>query len=65
MNRAIAIAPVRKRIVVQASPMRYDGAPLLPHEPSEKLGASNEDVLSGFLGLSKGDVERLAREGVI
>jgi formyl-CoA transferase len=53
------------RIVVQSSPMRYDGAPQLAHEPSEKLGASNEDVLSGFLGLAKSDVDRLAREGVI
>ena len=45
--------------------MRYDGAPPLAHEPSKTLGASNEDVLSGFLGLSKGDVERLAQEDVI
>jgi hypothetical protein len=29
------------------------------------LGASNEDVLSGFLGLAKGDVDRLTKEGVI
>jgi formyl-CoA transferase len=53
------------RIVVQSSPMRYDGAPPLPHAPSQKLGASNADVLSGFLGLSSGDVDRLAKEGVI
>ena len=57
--------PEYGRIVVQTSPMRYDGAPPLPHEPSETLGASNADVLSGFLGLAKGDVDRLAREGVI
>ena len=57
--------PEYGRIVVQSSPMRYDGAPPLPHEPSKTLGASNEDVLSGWLGLSKGDVDRLAKEGVI
>ncbi len=57
--------PEYGRIVVQSSPMRYDGATPLPHEPSKALGASNEDVLSGFLGLSKGDVDRLAQEGVI
>jgi formyl-CoA transferase len=53
------------RIVVQSSPMRYEGAPPLPHEPSQKLGASNEDVLSGWLGVPKADVDRLSREGVI
>jgi CoA:oxalate CoA-transferase len=57
--------PEYGRIVVQSSPMRYDGAPPLPHEASENLGASNADVLSGFLGLSKNDVDRLAEEGVI
>src|ERR1041384_6553249 len=46
--------PELGRIVVQASPMRYDGAPQLPHRPRRRLRASNEDVLSGFLGLSKG-----------
>ena len=49
--------PELGRIVVQSSPMRYDGAPPLPHEPSKKLGASNEDVL-GWLGLSRDDVAR-------
>jgi crotonobetainyl-CoA:carnitine CoA-transferase CaiB-like acyl-CoA transferase len=45
--------------------MRYDGTPQLPHEPSQKLGASNDSVLSGWLGLSKDAVERLAKDGVI
>jgi formyl-CoA transferase len=53
------------RIVVQSSPMRYEGAPPLPHEPSKKLGASNEDVLNGWLGIPKADVQRLTQEGVI
>jgi formyl-CoA transferase len=57
--------PQYGRIVVQSSPMRYDDAPPLPHEPSEKLGASNDAVLSGWLGLQRDDVERLAKEGVI
>jgi formyl-CoA transferase len=56
--------PEYGRIVVQSSPMRYDGAPPLAHEPSKKLGASNEDVL-GWLGLSRDDVARLSKEGVI
>ena len=57
--------PELGRIVVQSSPMRYDGAPPLPHQPSEQLGADNESVLTGWLGLSQDDVERLAKEGVI
>jgi len=57
--------PEHGRIVVQSSPMRYDGAPPLPHQPSERLGANNEAVLSGWLGLSKTDVDQLARDGVI
>jgi CoA:oxalate CoA-transferase len=57
--------PEHGRIVVQGSPMRYEGAPPLPHEPSEKLGANNETVLTGWLGLSKADIDRLAKEGVI
>jgi CoA:oxalate CoA-transferase len=57
--------PEYGRICVQSSPMRYDGATPLPHEPSERLGANNEAVLTGWLGLTKGDVERLAQEGVV
>jgi formyl-CoA transferase len=57
--------PELGRIVVQSSPMRYDGAAPLPHEPSEALGASNGAVLSGWLGLSKDKVDQLAKAGVI
>jgi CoA:oxalate CoA-transferase len=57
--------PELGRIVVQSSPMRYDGAAPLPHEPSQALGASNGAVLSGWLGLSKDKVDQLAKDGVI
>jgi CoA:oxalate CoA-transferase len=56
--------PELGRIVVQSSPIRFDGAPQLPHEPSRKLGEDNESVL-GWLGLSRDDVARLSKEGVI
>jgi CoA:oxalate CoA-transferase len=56
--------PEHGRIVVQSSPMRYDGAPPLPHQPSERLGANNEAVLTGWLGLSKSQVDQLSRDGV-
>ena len=57
--------PELGRIVVQSSPMRYDGTPQLPHQPSRRLGEDNEGVLTGWLGLSRDDVARLAKEGVI
>lgn len=57
--------PEHGRIVVQSSPMRYEGAPPLPHQPSRKLGADNADVLGGWLGLSPDEVGRLSREGVV
>ena len=57
--------PELGRIVVQSSPMRYDGTPQLPHQPSRRLGEDNEGVLTGWLGLSRDDVARLGREGVI
>ncbi len=57
--------PELGRIVVQASPIRFDGAPVLPHAPSRKLGADNEGVLGGWLGLPPEEIARLAREGVI
>jgi len=56
--------PELGRIVVQSSPIRFDGAPPLPHEASRKLGADNESVL-GWLGKSQDEVARLAREGVV
>jgi len=57
--------PELGRIVVQSSPMRYDSTPTMPHEPSQALGASNDAVLSGWLGLSKDKVDQLAKAGVI
>jgi formyl-CoA transferase len=57
--------PELGRIVVQASPMRYDGTPQLPHQPSRRLGEDNEGVLTGWLGLSRDEVARLAQQGVI
>lgn len=53
------------RIAVQGSPMRYDGAPQLPHQPSARLGAHTTDVLGGWLGLSADEIARLEAEGAI
>ena len=45
--------------------MRYDGAPQRRIEPSRRLGADNEGVLTGWLGLTRDEVARLGSEGVI
>ena len=47
------------RIVVSHSPMRYDGTPLLPLQPSPRLGADTASVLRDVLGMSEADIERL------
>ncbi len=64
-HAAMDRSPELGRIVVQSSPMRYDGTPQLPHQPSRRLGEDNEGVLGGWLGLSRDEVARLAKEGVI
>jgi CoA:oxalate CoA-transferase len=57
--------PELGRIAVPSSPMRYAGATPLPHQPSRPLGADNEDVLAGWLGLAPEQVRKLAQDGVI
>lgn len=57
--------PELGRIVVQGSPMRYEGAPAMPHQPSVRLGEDTKDVLGGWLALSATEIDRLAAEGVI
>jgi CoA:oxalate CoA-transferase len=57
--------PELGRIAVPSSPMRYAGANPLPHQPSKTLGADNEDVLAGWLGLAPEQVRKLAQDGVI
>jgi crotonobetainyl-CoA:carnitine CoA-transferase CaiB-like acyl-CoA transferase len=53
------------RIAAARSPMRYDGAPLMPLKPSAQLGAQNAEVYSDWLGLSQVEFERLQKEEVI
>jgi crotonobetainyl-CoA:carnitine CoA-transferase CaiB-like acyl-CoA transferase len=46
-------------------PYRVSDAPVTVTTPAATLGQYNEEVLTGVLGLSKSEIERLAREGVI
>src|SRR5262245_19574191 len=53
------------RIAVPHSPLRFRGTPLVPLEPSPKLGADNQDVYGSWLGLSAAEIARLAADGVL
>lgn len=57
--------PQYGRIAAARSPLRFDDVPLMPLIPSAKLGAQNAEVYSGWLGLSKTELEQLQREEVI
>ncbi len=57
--------PELGRIVVQGSPMNYDGVPRTTHVPSAKLGQHGADVLCDWLGLSREEFDRLKGEGVV
>jgi crotonobetainyl-CoA:carnitine CoA-transferase CaiB-like acyl-CoA transferase len=48
-----------------SAPYRDAGAPVAVTTPAATLGEYNEVVLSGVLGLSAAEIERLARDGVI
>jgi len=57
--------PEYGRIVVQHSPMRYEGSSLMPLKPSVPLGADNSAIYVDWLGLSKKELGELATKGVI
>jgi crotonobetainyl-CoA:carnitine CoA-transferase CaiB-like acyl-CoA transferase len=48
-----------------SAPYRDSGAPVTVTTPAATLGQYNEEVLAGILGLSRAEIERLARDGVI
>ena len=56
--------PTRDRSRCRAWPVRFDGTP--PKlEPSPLLGQHTAEVLGDWLGMSKGDVEALKKDGAI
>ncbi len=56
--------PELGRIVVQHSPLRFDGVPLKELTPSARLGEHNAAVY-GELGVSERELAELKKEGVI
>jgi formyl-CoA transferase len=57
--------PEMGRIVLQNSPLIFEGLPRHPIEPSRPLGACNDTVFGDWLGLSAEELARLRGEGVI
>ena len=57
--------PELGRIVVQQSPLRFDGTPMRELKPSAKLGQHNADIYGSWLGHSAAELEELKKEGVI
>jgi formyl-CoA transferase len=57
--------PEYGKVVLQHSPIRFDGNPLVPLEPSARLGAHNAAVYGDWLGHSKAEVEALTNDKVI
>lgn len=53
------------RVALTHSPIRFDGTPLLPIKPSERLGAQNADVYGRWLGLSAAEIEQLSEDDVV
>jgi CoA:oxalate CoA-transferase len=57
--------PQYGRIVVQNSPIRYEGLPPMPLVPSSPLGAQNRDVYCDWLGLSEQELDELHKDGTV
>jgi formyl-CoA transferase len=57
--------PALGRIVVQHSPLRFDGVPLMPLTASAGLGEHNAAIYGDWLGLTAEELAALEAEGVI
>ena len=57
--------PVAGRQTVANSPLRFSATPVELRGPAPLLGQHTEEVLSGVLGLTEGEMEELRDGGVI
>jgi formyl-CoA transferase len=57
--------PEHGRIVVQRSPLRFEGVGQMPLQPSRALGADRDEVLGEWLGLSDDEIDGLEEAGAI
>jgi formyl-CoA transferase len=56
--------PVRGKVVIPGWPVKMSDS-YVPVKASPVLGANNADVYSEWLGLTKGDLEALKKDGVV
>lgn len=57
--------PELGRIVVPHSPLRFEGSPLLPLDPSHALGSDTAEILEKRLGYDAETIDALRRDSVI
>ena len=57
--------PEYGRIVVPHSPIRFEGTPLVPLQPSARIGAQNAAVYHDWLGIAPADLEQMAKDEII
>ena len=57
--------PEYGRIVVPHSPIRFDGTPLLPLQPSARIGAQTAAVYQDWLGLTAADLEQMTKDEIV
>jgi crotonobetainyl-CoA:carnitine CoA-transferase CaiB-like acyl-CoA transferase len=53
------------KVALVASPMRFSGTPVEYRLPPPLLGEHTEEVLTGLLGKSAAELERLRSNGVV
>lgn len=53
------------KVVLPGSPLRFHGSDRIESTPSELIGASNEEIFGGLLGLGEDEMRRLSEDGVI
>lgn len=53
------------RLTVARSPLRFAGSAPLPLRPSPELGRDNDEVLGGWLGLARQEIDTLRAGGAI
>lgn len=57
--------PEMGRVVLPHTPLNFEGIPRRPIEPSLPLGASNEEIVTEWLGHSKEEFEAFRAEGAV
>ena len=57
--------PELGRVVLPHSPLRFEGTPLVPLQPSVALGCDNRRVFGDWLGYDEAALEEMEKAGVI